>query len=233
MLEPTSSAWMYAPAGRGTDPLMMRIGSAFQEFVNRLERLQVEYDLGCENIISNISRVENARLFVGQRGYDLVVLPPGTQNLNGPTVKILGQYLHNGGKLLSFVDAPGRVDGAHSGAVAQLARQYASQWVAAASLESEPAGQLLRTGDYSGIEGKLFHQRRQLRDGQLLFFANASLEQPARASGKIEGRQLLRLDPLHGKTYAFPASSSGKRLSYSLELPPGGSLLLLSAGKTA
>ncbi len=45
VIEPTTSAWMY-PSYRERSAHMMEIGNAFQDFVNRLEAAQVEYDLG-------------------------------------------------------------------------------------------------------------------------------------------------------------------------------------------
>ena len=51
---------------------------------------------------------------VGERAYRLVVLPPGLNNLDAPTVGLIEKYLKGGGRILSFVDAPGFIDGAES-----------------------------------------------------------------------------------------------------------------------
>ena len=46
LLEPTTSAWMY----QGTDKLEP-LGNQFQDMINQLERVQAEYDIGCEDIM--------------------------------------------------------------------------------------------------------------------------------------------------------------------------------------
>lgn len=229
VLEPTTSAWMYASQG-APNAHMMEIGNLFQEFLNRLEAMQVEYDLGCEDILKDHGKAQAARLVVGRRAYDLVVLPPGTENLDGPTAKLLRAYLEGGGRVLSFVEPPARIDGAEDVSFRQAVARAGERWVRAA----DPAGakNLLLDGVFAETAGKLFHQRRRLDDGELLFLVNSSLEQPARAAGRLTGRRLHRLDLFTGALRAYPAKSVAGKLEFSAELPPGGSLLLV-ASKTA
>jgi hypothetical protein len=61
-----------------------------------LERNQVEYDLGSEDILARHGRVDGDRLVVGQCRYRIVVLPPGTENLNKPTADLLLAGRQNG-----------------------------------------------------------------------------------------------------------------------------------------
>lgn len=223
VLEPTTSAWMYAgaqPAGR-----MMQIGRDFQAFITRLEKMQVEYDLGSENILRAHGRVEKGRLAVGRRSYELVVLPPGTENLDSATAGLLEQYLKAGGRVLALADPPARVDGAASDRPARWAAEYAAQWRRAASPEDAEVRRLIPE-DFAEVRGELFHHRRLLRDGQLLFLANASLSESARARLRLKGRSIRRLDPLSGVVTPHPARLEGGRLAVLVELPPAGSLLL-------
>lgn len=224
VLEPTTSAWMYA--GPQPNPRMMELGRDFQNFLTRLEKLQCEYDLGSEDVIRRHGRVEKARLVVGRRAYELVVLPPGTENLDGATVERLEQYLKAGGRILSFVDPPGRVDGAASDRPARLASQYAEGWLRADSLEDAEVRRRLLPAEFEQFDGELFHQRRTLRDGELLFFANADLQRQAHAQLRLKARSLMRLDPATGAVAPHPARPERGRLSVAVELPPAGSLLL-------
>src|ERR1039457_581901 len=162
VIEPTTSAWMYA-APRPNER-MMQIGEAFQEFVTRLAHRQVEFDLGSENIIKDHGRVDGKQFVVGKRSYDVVILPPGTENLDGATARLVRKYMEAGGKLTSYVSGELLVDGAPGG------------FPIARSAE-EPANP-----EITRVEGAmLFHQRRRLKDGELWFFANSSLEAPAGA----------------------------------------------------
>jgi hypothetical protein len=224
VIEPTTSAWMYA--GAQPNPRMKELGEAFQQFITRLEKLQGEYDLGSENIIRDHGRAEKGRFVVGRRAYQLVVLPPGAENLDSPTVNLLETYLKAGGRVLSFVEPPPRVDGAASDRLARLAAQYPARWLRARSLDDAEARRLLIPADFAHAEGELFHHRRILGDGQLLFFANAGQEKPARAELRLRARGIQKLDLVTGRIEPFAAERVGDRLVTRIELPPAGSLLL-------
>ncbi len=213
VLEPSSSAWMYATS----NPRMAEIGKLFQEFVTKLEGLQVEYDIGSENIIRDHGKAEGARFVVGRRAYDVLVIPPGTENLDSPTAKLIGAYVEGGGKVLAFTDAPARVDGAESEAISRLAARFPRQWLRASAPEDSIAAPLLLNGGITNVQGKLFHHRRRLQDGEVLFFVNSSLEAPAKADVRLSGAA-SRMDPFTGAVEPFAGSG--------VELPPGGSLLL-------
>ena len=55
-----------------------KIGDEFQKMVVALAKAQVEYDIGCEDIIARYGSIEGGLLKVGNRRYDTVVLPPLT-----------------------------------------------------------------------------------------------------------------------------------------------------------
>ena len=208
VLEPTTSAWMYA--GVKPNARMTEIGKQFQAFITRLEHAQVEYDLGSENIIKDHGKVNGARFVVGKRDYDLLVLPPGTENLDAPTARLVRQYLQAGGKIASFAQAALAVDG-----------------VAGAIQIPQSPNVPVNIG-MSGVEGQIFHQRRQLADGELWFFVNSSLESNAHATVKTSGKSIEKLDLFTGKAAPYPSSLSAGALGFSVELPPAGSILLVA-----
>jgi hypothetical protein len=85
---------------------------SFFQFLLALEQRQVEYDLGCEDVLARHGSVHDQFFRVGQRDYDLVVLPPHTENLNAPTFKLLETFLRQGGSVLAVDSIPTRVNGA-------------------------------------------------------------------------------------------------------------------------
>ena len=208
VLEPTTSAWMYA--GARPNARMMQIGTAFQEFITRLAHNQVEFDLGSENIVKDHGRVDGKQFVVGQRSYDVVVLPPGTENLDAPTARLIRQYIQAGGKLTAYTTGELFVDGAPGG-------------LSIAQPPEEPANP-----DITGVEGMLFHRRRRLKDGELWFFVNSSLETPAGATVKAPGKSVEKLDPLTGYATPYPAKLAAGSLEFSVALPPAGSLLVVA-----
>ncbi|MCX7827528.1 MAG: glycosyl hydrolase, partial [Verrucomicrobiae bacterium] len=118
VLEPTTTAWMY----QGNKTKLKELGDAFFGFLMTLEAAQVEYDLGDEDIIARHGSNAADGLVVGQRQYHTLVLPPGTENLDGPTLRLVETFARRGGTVLCCGEPPPRVDGATSEAVARLAR---------------------------------------------------------------------------------------------------------------
>lgn len=73
----------------------------------------------------------------------------------------------------------------------------------------------------------LFHQRRRLKDGELWFFVNSSLDAAAKAMVKTHGKSVQRFDPITGRTSAYAASAAGQSLQFAVDLPPAGSLIVV------
>ncbi len=247
VLEPTTTAWMYNSDGRA-EARLGEIGNSFQSLIMSLEKAQVEYDIGCEDIMARHGSVASqtansapanspaakapARsggwLTVGQRQYSTLVLPPNVENLNGATMTLLEGFLRGGGPVLSCGKPPTLVEGRPSDRGEQAAKQPNWKTVEAAALTS--AIQVGNTNgvyiaEYSG--GILFHHRRQLDDGDLLFLVNTSLESRSKgtlASYPAHGMEVWDLNT--GLTTAYPFKMTENGLWASFDLPPAGSLLL-------
>ena len=208
VLEPTTSAWMYA--GARPNARMMQIGDQFQAFVTQLEHAQVEYDLGSENILKTHGKVSGAGFVVGRRTYDTVILPPGTENLDSATAALIRQFVAGGGKLLSFGSEKPLINGAPGD-------------LTLAAATAPPSN-----SDFVGVEGNVFHQRRQLDGGEIWFFVNFDLETSARATVKAAGASLEKLDAFTGRAEPYPAKAQSGRMEFTVALPPAGSLLLVA-----
>ena len=95
ILEPTTTLWLYYTHVAGGDPLW-RTANAFQQFITRAEKAQMEYDLGSEDIIGRVGKVSGSRFCVGRRAYTTVVLPPEMVNLEATTFELLQHFVNNG-----------------------------------------------------------------------------------------------------------------------------------------
>jgi len=230
VIEPTTSAWMHASLPT-PGPGLMEIGKSFQAFVTALEYAQVEFDLGSENIMRDHGEAVKGGLRVGKRVYDLVVLPPGTEGLDSATARLITAYVKNGGKVISMVEPPAWIDGAVSGEMAALASANPAQWVRPASFDA-----VLKLMPASGVtvtEGKLFHQRRKLNDGEILFFANNDLARGAKAVVRVAGLAVTRLDAKEGKLVQYASRRIGANTGFEVDLAPGGSLLVFAGPAVA
>lgn len=231
VFEPTSTAWMYFSE---IDPneKYAELGPMFQEFVFGLEKYQIEYDLASENIVKDNGQIKKDKFIVGERAYDVIVFPPSFENLDKPTYKLLKKYLKNGGKVLSFVDVPDYIDGSVSNELKSYVKKYSTQWIRVKSLEDQLALDLLSSKEIQfqqpeKIKGKLFHHRRDLDNGQVLFLVNTSSNEWSSGSLVIKGKSISELDLISGEVKPYQSKLKGSTLDISFDLPPTGSLLLL------
>ncbi len=228
VIEPTTTTWMYQgatiPAGR-----LREIGDRFQALLMDLERAQVEYDVGCEDIIARHGSVNGARFQVGHCTYDTVILPPLTENLDPPMMALLEAYAQAGGAVLCCGDAPAFVNGSPSGRGQALVKKAGWKRVEAKDV---PASLLARSDDGFAVErqkgdkGILFHHRRHVKDGQFLLLVNTSIESPSAGTIRSDRKGFRQWNLNTGEIESYPFEKTDQGIVADFELPPSGSLLL-------
>jgi len=232
VLEPTTSAWMYQGDGGKLGPL----GNGFQKFVMDLEREQVEYDLGCEDIMARHGSVDGPRLKVGQRSYDVVVLPPGTENLNARTMDLLSAYVEAGGAVLCCGETPNYIDGSASDRGRKTAERATWKRIETAEVPKRLAAQMKAKDGFAieradGDKGILFHHRRVVEDGEFLFLVNTSIDAPSAGSFVARAASIERWDLDSAEVSPYPSGNVESEARARFELPPCGSLLLFLSKK--
>jgi len=228
VLENTTTAWLYYSYISGS-PKTMDVGINFQNFVTRIEKNQVEYDLGSENIIKDQGSVKNKKFVIGKRGYGKVVIPPMTESINAFTFSLLQKFVRSGGELIMF-SKPSLIDGKESNELKSFLQEnqsrikfYTEEEVGLAIKESLRNDQI----SFSDLKGNdLYHQRRTYNDGELIFLVNSSLTDTAKGKFTIPGKELLELDGMSGTIYKYQVKQEGRSIQAEFELPPAGSLIL-------
>lgn len=231
ILEPTTTAWLYYSYIKG-HPKTMEIGINFQNFVTRLEKSQVEYDLGSENIIKDHGKISQNSFVVGKRAYKKVVIPPMTENLNATTFRLLKQFVDAGGVLIAF-STPALVDGKESAELKRLftdnssqIKTYTEESMEQAIKESLQSNKI----SFSNIAGNdLYHHRRSYDDGELVFLVNSSLTETAKGKISVEGKTLMEIDGMSGDISGYPYAQQEQFVEAEFILPPAGSLILFSS----
>ena len=230
VIEPTTSAWLYDSYIK-PNKKSVEIGQTFQNFITKLEKSQVEYDLGSENILKDRGSVSKGKMIVGQCSYSTVVLPPMMENLDLPTFKLLKKFVAAGGTLVAF-STPSFIDGSENKQLNIFFAKNAEKIHSVTALDSAViskyfTGPEIIFSEFSG--GNLYHQRRVLADGQVLFLVNSSLTKPVTGSLRVKGRNVLELNTLNGEIsgYVYDQYSPGNDiLNVPYSIPPAGSLLL-------
>ena len=229
VIQPNTSSWMYFSrvTKNGTPDSIQK---NFKSFVYQLERNHFEYDLGSENVLKTIGSAKDGKLVVGKRTYQLVVLPESMQNIDKGTFTLLKQYLKQGGKVLSFAKEFPYLDGTESNEVNDLIKSFSEQWTFASRPEDASVKQLFALNDFTiqestPVTGELYHQRRIMDDGQLVFFVNTDTTQNASAIISAKGKSLVKMDLLNGECFQVPAKEEAGKLSFEITLAPIGSAL--------
>ena len=227
VIEPTTTAWLY-DSYVNINPKHAEIGQAFQSFITALEKSQVEYDLGSENMIKDMGSVKSGRFIIGQGSYSTVVLPPMIENLDRETFRLISKLVAGGGRLISF-SHPTLVDGANDATLEKMYEVYKDKIILVNELNDEVISRYFvsKESRFSELKGgQLYHHRRYLTDGQLLFLVNSSLEESCRGTVLTRGAESIELNTITGEINGYPGTPAGKDVMLNFELPPAGSLLL-------
>ncbi len=232
VIEPTTTAWMYF--SDKSNKAYSNLGQRFQDFLFELEKYHIEYDLGSEQVIELHGEIEDSKFIVGNREYDLIILPPGFENVNGSTYKLIEKYLADGGIVVSFEGTPEYIDGKKADAVTELISAYKSQWNSAQ--HPEDVLDLLREKDFriETTQGKVFHHRRQLKDGQIILIVNSSKTEWAKGNLNVKGKSVFLLETQTGAVQDYPQKTVNNSTTINFDIPPVGELVLyISASNMA
>ena len=229
ILEPTTTAWMYFSPER--DKINKRyndINPAFSSMLSLLEQKQVEYDLGDENIIRDYGKVSGKKFCVNQCSYDIVIIPDVMDNLEKPTFNLLKKYVANGGKVIQLGEGPRYIAAEPSDKLIRLTS--GKSWTKYPVLTPEIIDATLPEPDFTVIvteaNGQLYHHRRQMQDGQVIFFSNFSLDNISAAEITVSGASVEELSAETGKILPIPYEKSGDKVSFPVKLYPSGSYLV-------
>ncbi|MBT6005411.1 MAG: hypothetical protein HOG79_06805, partial [Prolixibacteraceae bacterium] len=233
VIEPTTTAWMYYNPNSRANGKMYEVKNKFEPFLDKLERFQVEYDLGCENIIKDHGRIEDGKLIINKAGYELVILPPGLKNIDDTSFELLKLFVQAGGKVLQIGSNPQFVDGGNQ-SFGEL--QNYENWEIITELNESLFVELsnnenIRFENLDSIRGRVFHQRREFEDGQLLFVTNFDKEEFAEIKINMHGKSVIDLNAADGKIEPYIFEKQKGRVHFSISLPPSGSQLLFISTK--
>ncbi|MDX1284091.1 MAG: glycosyl hydrolase, partial [Draconibacterium sp.] len=210
VIEPTTTAWMYYNPRDRRNGNMYMVKEQFEPFLVQLEKYQVEYDLGCENIIKDQGKIVDLKFVINKADYDVVVLPPGLENLDKKTFELLTEFVNAGGKVIEAGANPQFVDG-NVRSFTEL--QNKDGWdvvkVNSELLKELALNDKVEFKNAESTGGNVFHQRREFEDGQLLFITNFHREEIANIQLAAAGKSVIDLIAANGsvKPYEFSKSS--------------------------
>ncbi len=228
VLQPNTTAWMYF-SRKQKNPAIQEIKKGFKSFVYQMEQQHFEYDLGSEKVLRDLGGVHGKYLKVGKRDYSLVVIPAEMENMDSSTFVLLNQYIGGGGKVLSLRKAIPLLDGNESAAVNELVAKAGENWIIVDTLIDRQAMKLLAHDEFRMTDqtsnGMLYHQRRKLDDGEIVFVVNSHPSEKTAAEITLNGKYVSKLDLVTGETFNYPADAVNGKVTFKIELEPAGSAL--------
>ncbi len=229
VLQPTTTGWLhYRPdcfhwPDESPNTVLKNLQISYTALLSDLYSGGVDFDLGDECVMAELGDVTNDNgtpgLRIGARTYQTVVIPAGLENMLSSTVRILGDFLAAGGKILSAGEPPTFIDGRPSPFPLgeQKGWERAGDNIVASLRHRHPPR--LTSPDGSGLPADLLWRYSGLPGGgAIVFFANpTSLPLMAR----IRVGSGTAFDTFTGQRSALETESS----NVNLTLSPGGHAL--------
>ena len=203
------------------------INPAFRSLLALLEQKQVEYDLGSENIIRDFGKVSGRLFCINDCSYDIIIVPDAMDNIEESTYRLLKKFTLKGGKVIQLGEGVKFLATEPSDKLAELTS--AKSWTKYPALTPEIIDNFLIASDFAvkiTQPGQLFHHRRQMADGQLVFFSNFSTDSIAAAEVTVTGSSVEGLSAETGKVFPVSYKKSGNKVSFPVKLYPSGSYLV-------
>jgi hypothetical protein len=241
LLHPTLTAWMYHPSiplrhdrRDGLSPPLAHLQQQQCRTAQALADHQVDFDLGDELVMREMGSVDARLLRVGCAAYSVVVLPDCMELWLDSTLRLVEKFLAAGGSLLALGDPPAFLNARRSDAPSCLAEHFPTGWRRCDSMDG-----LLRElralcpPRVSGPDGlplppEITYYRRELPDGKAVHLFVNPWQRPAATPVRLEGRSLLRLDTMTGRSEMVPTAAHADGQVLGLALPPSGHALFVS-----
>ncbi len=225
VLQPNTTAWMYH-ADSDQHREIYNLSVEFKEFIMQLEADQLEYDLGSEQVLKRFGKVGPEGLIVGERTYKKIIIPPGMENLDSSTLKLLKEQSNLGLDLLVLSDSINYLDGQkQDNILADLPKSPTM------NLHEWYKQEDIKLSISKGNSALVFHQRRMLEDGELLFIVNSSETDLAEIELNWAGKYLSEVDLITGNLIPVDFQSEKNRITTTIALHPVGSRLLIKSNK--
>jgi len=228
VLSPIESAWGLVRAGQyAAREEFRQLEQGWSALLEKLLFAGVDFDIGEEDILARMGRVEDGVFRVGQMCYRSVVIPRSL-HLRATTLKLLEQFTEAGGRVF-FVDRlPDHVDGQKK--KIKLTAEIGSAEQIVERMQSLSTQEFLIKS-----EGKFLSKRKRGEDGDYLFLICFDTEEECPAEITVAGNTMATEICLRtGETRLVEGSFDGEYTRFQKTFAKGQEWLLhLSPRKTA
>jgi len=242
VIHPASTAWSMMGCdawkkenGWFWDSNIVRVneyGEQFNDFIRFLLGVHYDFDLGDETIMEEKGRVEGNKIFINLAGYSVVVIPP-VKTLFASTIKLLKQFMDEGGRVIAVEPLAAMIEGGVSDDLPLLFRHNniiiaKSKEEVCSSLEKLLPRKISIRDKCSMETPELLYMLRDLPDSQSLFIVNNDRNNPVDADISVScGGHVEEWDLLTGEIKEIGVMAEGSKVSFKAFFGPAGSRLYI------
>ena len=204
--------------------------AAFEQLLNLLMQTHRNFDLGDEQIISEIGKVVNDRFVVGEMAYRVVVVPQ-MLTIRASTVALLQTFAQQGGTVLVAQEFPPLVDGAENSAALPTLKSLATlvtdgNWIDALNAKAPPVFTLRGTN-----AERVWTHLRAVENGHTLQLSNSSRLETRTLALRFADRsaKVALWNPVNGQCLRLKPEADG---AYALAFAPA-QTWIVSIGKVS
>jgi len=202
----------------------------FEKISECLLQHQWDFDYGDEGLMEEFGRVEDGKLWIGKAGYSLVILPPCVR-LRESTVKLLREFIKEGGIVFAFEPLPYIVEDERDEDIGGLRSEFdiikGRGWrrrLLAKLEEKIKRSVKIRCGDTHAL--RVMHRKSEGCD--IVFITNIedrdlNLRMSVETAGEVE-----EWVPATGERFAVPVYGEGKTRTFYFDLPGRASRLFVA-----
>lgn len=223
VIHPISSAWAaYSPINKKK---VEALNAQFTSLVDTLNARHVDYDLGDELIIERHGAVRGGKFIVNKMEYTSVFVPNGDV-LRDSTIKLLEQFIAQGGVVVSMQQPEILIDAVKPAAVLPGAARANSADEAFDKLQPHLTHHIAFEPDRGAAEPVLIHQRR-IGNSYFIFFANTdqNAAHDVVATLPYSGR-VREWNLFDGTSRDIASTQTILQIRVALHFEPAGSVLL-------
>ncbi len=244
-----ATAHMLFDGTRESADIIGKYSSHFEQLSYQLAGAHVDHHYGDETLMEQYGSVKDGRLVIGRQSYNLVILPK-LLNLSSFQVKLLEEYIAQGGKVLAvkndissafYVDGE-RCDNAEF--LKKISFFTEEELVQKVMDEADPVLSVIHGTDYADVtcfaaQAKQIHvTRRDFTDfdgksAQLYYYVNTERFEACDTDLYLNAPGVEVYDPETGKILptAYETTGTGVRVPHRFE--PAGSLILIARDYSA
>ncbi|MBN2852381.1 MAG: hypothetical protein JXQ23_06555 [Clostridia bacterium] len=234
VIHPLATAWSKA-AIKAEDYRLHEMGMKIDEigydlndFTRFLLGQHYDLDYGDEDIMSQIGKVKDNTIMVGQAGYKLAVIPPMCETLYQSTVEILIEFMNNGGKVIAFENLPQYIETEENSLITTM-NSHKNLHVVKNNRDlidtlDQLLGRVVSIADENGYEcDQLMYMLREHGEAQSLYITNNDRDKGYETFITVKGNKVEEWDLLSGETLQAVYHTSGENLVIKTSFGPSDS----------